>query len=185
MYGKLLKKGVRCLEIDLWDGVDGWPVVTHGNTLCSKIRLVEIVKVIADNAFATGNPFPVILSLEDHCCLAQQVKAAAIFREAFGEKLLVDKVEAEDKNELPSPAQLCGKIILKHKKLATPTCAADNNSAFTLREKVRRERLLSSTTCRILQEHSYPILRLREKEKFICWSLFAVVERCFSTPAST
>ena len=162
------------MEIDMWDGVDGCPVVTHGNTLCSKIRLVEIVKVIADNAFAAGNPFPVILSLEDHCSLAQQVKAAAIFREGFGEKLLVEKLQAkeeEDKNELPSPSQLCGKIILKHKKLATPTTTADN-SAFTHQEKVRRESCLQLSTTFLHHQDLAKVGPFRWKSlRFVCKSL--------------
>ena len=66
IYGKLLRQGVRCLEIDLWDGEDGNPKVTHGNTLCSAVPLSEVVKVIAANAFV-NNVLPVILSLEEHC----------------------------------------------------------------------------------------------------------------------
>ena len=38
MYGKLLRKGVRCLEIDMWDGVPE-PKVTHGWTKCTKVPL--------------------------------------------------------------------------------------------------------------------------------------------------
>ena len=69
IYGKLLRKGVRCLEIDLWDGDDG-PKVTHGLTLCTNIKLSEVLKVIAKNVGdETENQFPVILSLEDHCSI--------------------------------------------------------------------------------------------------------------------
>ncbi len=80
----------------MWDGIDGYPVgkqvlllfdfnhplmtklkskiflVTHGNTLCSKIKLSEVVEVIGKNAFESRNLTPVILSLEDHCCILQQ-----------------------------------------------------------------------------------------------------------------
>uniref|UniRef100_A0A3B4FGR5 Phosphoinositide phospholipase C n=1 Tax=Pundamilia nyererei TaxID=303518 RepID=A0A3B4FGR5_9CICH len=60
--------------------------------------------------------FPVILSIEEHCPLDQQRQMARIFREVFGDKLLIEPVEhlAE---QLPSPTQLKGKIILKHKKI--------------------------------------------------------------------
>ena len=123
IYGKLLRKGVKCLEIDLWDGPDGDPIVTHGMTLCTSIPLADVVKVIGENAFADSqNLFPVILSLEEHCSLEQQRRAAGIFRETLGEKLLLEPLETGKSylDALPSPSQLLGKIILKHKKLATP-----------------------------------------------------------------
>ena len=125
IYGKLLRQGLRCLEIDLWNGADGNPIVTHGNTRCTKVQLSEVVKVIATNAFV-NNPLPVILSLEEHCDPIQQLKAAALFREAFGENLLLQPLEDANVSSpqqptfLPSPNQLLRKIILKHKKLATP-----------------------------------------------------------------
>ena len=54
-------------------------------------------------------------SLEDHCSLPQQAVMAHIFQEEFGDMLLTAPVgESEvDKNDLPSPEQLRGKIILK------------------------------------------------------------------------
>lgn len=60
--------------------------------------------------------YPVILSIEDNCSLAQQRVMAQIMVEIFGDLLLIHPV---DKNEtyLPSPHQLRGKILLKHKKL--------------------------------------------------------------------
>uniref|UniRef100_A0AAX7VX92 Phosphoinositide phospholipase C n=1 Tax=Astatotilapia calliptera TaxID=8154 RepID=A0AAX7VX92_ASTCA len=60
--------------------------------------------------------FPVILSIEEHCPVDQQRQMARTFREVFGDKLLIEPVEhlAE---QLPSPTQLKGKIILKHKKI--------------------------------------------------------------------
>ena len=78
IYGKLLRKGVRCLEIDLWNGNDGTPDVTHGNTLCTKIKLEEVLKVIANNTGSkSANLFPVILSLEDHCSIGKYFTLAS------------------------------------------------------------------------------------------------------------
>lgn len=56
--------------------------------------------------------FPLILSIEEHCPLEQQRQMARIFREVFGDKLLTEPVE-QMAEQLPSPTQLKGKIILK------------------------------------------------------------------------
>ena len=39
----------------------------------------EVVQTIADSAFVSS-PFPVILSIENHCSIPQQQKMAAIFK---------------------------------------------------------------------------------------------------------
>ena len=36
-YGKLLRKGIRCVELDCHDGPDGEPKITHGQTRCTNI----------------------------------------------------------------------------------------------------------------------------------------------------
>lgn len=56
--------------------------------------------------------YPVILSIEEHCSLDQQRQMARIFKDVFGDKLLTEPVE-QMAEQLPSPTQLKGKIILK------------------------------------------------------------------------
>lgn len=53
-----------------------------------------------------------ILSIEEHCSLEQQRQMARIFRDVLGDKLLTEPVE-QMAEQLPSPTQLKGKIILK------------------------------------------------------------------------
>lgn len=53
-----------------------------------------------------------VLSIEEHCCTEQQDKMADIFTKVFKDKLLTIPVEPMA-DQLPSPAQLKGKIILK------------------------------------------------------------------------
>ena len=38
------------LVVDLWDGA-GEPIIYHGLTLTSRIRLIDVVKVIKEYAF--------------------------------------------------------------------------------------------------------------------------------------
>ena len=53
-----------------------------------------------------------ILSIEEHCCVEQQRHMARVFKEVFGDLLLTKPKEASA-DQLPSPSQLRGKIIIK------------------------------------------------------------------------
>jgi phosphatidylinositol phospholipase C delta len=99
------------LTVDIYDG-DKEPMITHGGTLTSKIPLRTICEVIAQNAFVTS-PYPVIISAEVHCSLAQQDKIADIMRECFGEMLVDKRMEGHAATELPSPEMLRHKVMLK------------------------------------------------------------------------
>ena len=85
--------------------------------------------IVSLNFISGPETYPVILSLEQHCCPKIQKTSARLFREILGEKLLSEPLEAIHHNSsLPSPSQLLGKIIIKHKKLlgavdSSPTSA--------------------------------------------------------------
>ena len=64
MYSEVLNKSCRCVEIDAWEH-EGNIVVYHGRTLTSKVPLTEVLQAIVSSAFVT-NPYPVIISLENH-----------------------------------------------------------------------------------------------------------------------
>ncbi|XP_051953316.1 1-phosphatidylinositol 4,5-bisphosphate phosphodiesterase gamma-2 [Xyrauchen texanus] len=113
-YVRCLRLGCRCIELDCWND-QGEPVIHHGGTMTSKIKFRDVVKAVNEHAFKTSE-YPVILSIEEHCGIPQQKMMAEILRDVFQDKLLNEPLEP-DADQLPSPNQLKGKFIIKHKKI--------------------------------------------------------------------
>uniref|UniRef100_A0A2K5BVE8 1-phosphatidylinositol 4,5-bisphosphate phosphodiesterase gamma n=1 Tax=Aotus nancymaae TaxID=37293 RepID=A0A2K5BVE8_AOTNA len=104
------------MGVDCWDGPDGMPVIYHGHTLTTKIKFSDVLHTIKEHAFVASE-YPVILSIEDHCSIAQQRNMAQYFKKVLGDTLLTKPVDISA-DGLPSPNQLKRKILIKHKKLA-------------------------------------------------------------------
>ena len=98
--------------MDIYDG-ESEPVIYHGKTLTTKIPLRDICQAIHRYAFVTS-PYPIIISAEVHCGIAQQALIAAIMSEVFGDALVKAPVDGRPEIEvLPSPEDLKGKVLLK------------------------------------------------------------------------
>ena len=111
----------------LLDGPHNEPLVYHKLSATTKISLRSVLEAINECAFPSPTSggglqtdYPVILSFENHCTLAQQKVMARMMIEIFGDKLLTP-LTPQLVSELPandSPEALRGKIIVKGKRPA-------------------------------------------------------------------
>ncbi|EFO25701.2 phosphatidylinositol-specific phospholipase C [Loa loa] len=114
-YINALKKGVRLLELDVFDGEEGEPCITHKRTFIRTITLKDVLKEIDAYAFK-ANPYPVILTIENHVGLPQQKAMSRIFKEVLGDKIYMRPKNGASQ-PLPSPNALKNKYLLRGKKL--------------------------------------------------------------------
>eukprot|EP00049_Salpingoeca_infusionum_P008537 m.141773 g.141773 ORF g.141773 m.141773 type:complete len:1199 (-) comp14042_c0_seq10:362-3958(-) len=170
IYRQVLLAGCRCVEIDIWDGADEEPEVTHGLTMCTRIPFVTVIKAIAESAFI-NSPYPVILSFENHCSPNQMRKMAEYCTEVFGSNLLKTFLPGDESPvQLPSPEKLKYKIIIKNKKRK-----ADGT---TLGEEDLGQAEVVEINGEVVCEDDDELQRRRERSKEIVSELSNLVNYC-------
>ena len=70
--------------VDVWDGPDGEPIITHGQTLTGTLFVRDVLTdVIKPRAFQ-ASPYPLILSIENHLSVPQQDALAGLLDDILG-----------------------------------------------------------------------------------------------------
>ncbi|CAF3653024.1 unnamed protein product [Rotaria sordida] len=121
MYRQVLLTGCRCIELDVVDSEkkNDEPEIKHRNTPVRSIRFLEAITAIRECAFKVS-PYPIILSLENHCSPRAQAKMAQYLVDVFGDSLITQPLKThpiEENCPLPSPNDLKYKVLIKNKKL--------------------------------------------------------------------
>mmetsp|Transcript_3276 Transcript_3276/g.8791 ORF Transcript_3276/g.8791 Transcript_3276/m.8791 type:complete len:829 (+) Transcript_3276:1-2487(+) len=125
-YQNALQRGSKCLEFDCWDGVvdndtnECVPVIYHGHTMTSKITFRSACLVTNNYLIANPDTYPIILSLENHCSLPYQKVMAKDMKKIFGKKLFIPTEKQFSGDDLPSPEELRGMVIIKGKRPPEP-----------------------------------------------------------------
>uniref|UniRef100_A0A8D2AVH9 Phosphoinositide phospholipase C n=1 Tax=Sciurus vulgaris TaxID=55149 RepID=A0A8D2AVH9_SCIVU len=172
-YVRAFAQGCRCVELDCWEGPGGEPVIYHGHTLTSKILFRDVIQAVRDHAFVLS-PYPVILSLENHCGLEQQAAMARHLRTILGDMLVTQALDSQNPEELPSPEQLKGRVLVKGKKL--PAARNDDGRILSDREDEEEE---------WEEEEAEEATEQRRQAKQISPELSALAVYCWATRLRT
>lgn len=115
---RVLRMGCRVVELDCYDETKRFKMagrkeagvtVTHGGTLTTKCKFKYMIAAIKENAFVS-TPYPVIVTLENHCGKEGQRTIARVLHSILGDALYVPKA-----GDTVSPGALKGRIIIRDK----------------------------------------------------------------------
>eukprot|EP00939_MAST-03C_sp_MAST-3C-sp1_P003693 g3693.t1 len=108
---RALRAGIRLIELDCWDSPSG-PVVKHGHTATAPMPLSDALVAVKKHAFE-ASPYPVIITIENHCNSKLQRIQAKMLRGILGDALVF--VSRFSSPTFPSPQSMLGRILVRHK----------------------------------------------------------------------
>uniref|UniRef100_A0A1I8AZ41 Phosphoinositide phospholipase C n=1 Tax=Meloidogyne hapla TaxID=6305 RepID=A0A1I8AZ41_MELHA len=117
---------ILTINVDIFDGENGEPQITHKHTFIAPISLRNVLNCIKQYAFIQSQ-YPVILTIENHVSPLQQKEMAEIFKQILGDHLYIPPLDAS-LHPLPSPNKLKNKFLLRGKTLQTINSTSPRNS---------------------------------------------------------
>ena len=126
MYAIALYRGCRALDVDVWDGqfaLKGQPIVKLGATKnvganrpdSDPIVFSDILWLIRSFILSNPETLPVILFIENHCCVSNQDKMAQDASNILGQDSMLYMPKGIEGDTLPSPNEMRGKVVFKYK----------------------------------------------------------------------
>lgn len=113
-FYQALKAGARNLEVDLYDGRDGEPMVSCDQNHSIMVSFEDFLKCIARWAFRHSD-YPLILFLENHCSVDQMIKIKRLINTHLAESVYRVSEKEFLAEKFPSPLKLLKKIVIKTK----------------------------------------------------------------------
>ena len=113
-FYEALKYGARNLEIDLYDGREGEPMIACDKGQTIMILFEDFLKCISKWAFKHSD-YPLLIFIENHCTIDQMIKVKRLINTHLAENVYRVSEKEFLAEKFPSPMKLMKKIIIRTK----------------------------------------------------------------------